>query len=164
MDRTTAGPTTEFAYPAAGSFTAKVAAQDLRGGAGQASAPVTVTPVPAGPGGGEPGQPSIRLPKSGSRGRIRFTVSCALACTVSGKLTLTPRSARQLRLKRRTLRKLTRHLSAAGSRQFTLRLPSKVKRAAARRGRKSVKVVLSINATQVDRQDKTGRRTIRVKL
>ena len=62
VDRTTTQPKTSYAYPAAGSFVASVAAKDFRGGAGKATRTITVTgaagppPGPAGPP-GEPGEP-----------------------------------------------------------------------------------------------------------
>src|SRR5262249_1823841 len=52
VDRTTAGPTTSFAYGAAGRFTTTVAAKDFRGGAGRASAAVA-RPPPRGRGAGD---------------------------------------------------------------------------------------------------------------
>ena len=56
VDRSTDTPTTEFAYGDAGSFTAKVAAKDFRGGAGEATAAVDgdrlSRPPAAGGGGG----------------------------------------------------------------------------------------------------------------
>jgi extracellular elastinolytic metalloproteinase len=160
VDRTTETPTTQFVYETAGSFVAKVAAKDFRGGAGQASAGVTVTAAP----GGRSGAPALTLPKSGRRGKLSFSVTCPLACTVSGKLTLTQRQARALHLKRRTLRKFTRHLKASVARTITISVGSKAKRAARRHGRKSVVAVLAINATQADHQDKTARRTVRIRL
>ena len=71
MDRTTATPTTDFAYGATGSFNPVVRVKDFRGGEGTATTPVTVTaPTPAPPAGPGPPPalgplPSLSLPGPG---------------------------------------------------------------------------------------------------
>ena len=170
VDRSTDTPTTQFAYGTAGSFTAKVAAKDFRGGAGEATAGVTVTGTSGGGGGGggagEPpvGPPNIGLPTSGSGGKVTFGVTCPLECTASAKLTLTQKTARKLHVNRRTLRKLERSVKAGETRRVTISVPSKTKKTAKRRGVKSLQVVLALTVTQADRQDKTGRRTLKIRL
>ena len=104
VDRTTTQPKTSYAYPAAGSFVASVAAKDFRGGAGKASTAVTVTGPPAGPGPGPgpgpagppagpgPGPPatlsplpSFTLPARGPAARSgrASAAPCAAACAPS---------------------------------------------------------------------------------
>ena len=184
VDRTTdVGPRRSSPTPPPGSFTAKVAVKDFRGGAGEGSAPVTVTGGagspgapggPAGPGGGPGGggappapvvAPGVQLPRSGSGGRLRFTVSCPLDCTVSGKLTLTAGQARKLHLKRLTLRRFSRTLKAdreqPDHRQRAGPKPSARPRATAS---SRLTAALAVNATQADHQDKVARRTVRIRL
>ena len=69
VDRSTSTPTTAFAYGDPGSFNAKVAVKDFRGGAGTAGATVTVAPPAPGPAGtpglpGTPGRPPGSRPRS----------------------------------------------------------------------------------------------------
>ena len=61
IDRTTATPTTTFAYARGGDYTARVAVTDFRGGAGTATAPIHVTTNPA----------VGTLPRRGTKGRAR---------------------------------------------------------------------------------------------
>ena len=91
-------------------------------------------------------------------------MTCPLECTASAKLTLTQKTARQLHVNRRTLRKLERSVKAGATRRVTISVPSKTKKTAKRRGVKSLQVVLALTVTQADRQDKTGRRTLKIRL
>ena len=73
VDQTTAGPSVQHAYPAAGTFAAKVGAKDFRGGRGTAGTTVTVAPA-AGPPGGGSTTPTPTTPPSG--GGARPSASC----------------------------------------------------------------------------------------
>ncbi len=79
VDRSTAGPTTSFAYSAAGTCTAKVMAKDFRGGAGTATSPSIAVTGPAGGGGG--GQPraakAAASPGGGGGGQPRAAEAAA---------------------------------------------------------------------------------------
>jgi hypothetical protein len=174
VDRRTAGAVTSFAYGAAGSFTARVAVSDFRGGAGSARAPVTVVAPAAVPPAATPPaavvvpvvipQPTLALPSRGSRGRLSFVVTCAQRCTVAGRLTFAAGQAGPLGFRRRTVRRFRRTLLEPGTHRITLRLPKRVRTAAARRDRRRVVVVLAVNATTESHQDKTARKKVRIAL
>ena len=111
VDRTTDRPTTDFAYGTPGSFTAKVAAKDFRGGAGNASTGVTVAPPASGPPRAARARharrprrlrrlgplPSLTLPSRGTARPIRPSVRCALRCTVRAKLAVSKANGPQAR-------------------------------------------------------------------
>jgi len=179
VDRTTDGPTTEFAYGAAGSYTAKVAAKDFRGGAGNASTGVTVAPPAAGPPGppGAPGAPggstpppalgplpSQTLPARGSGGSIRPSVRCALRCTVRAKLVVSKATARRLGLKKRTLATLTRTLTTTSRTRLRLRVPAKIRRALKRKGVKSIRATLTVTTRHIGGRSKTSKKAVRIRL
>ena len=141
VDRTTATPTTDFAYGVTGSFNAKVAVQDFRGGEGTATTPVTVA-APAGRRAGPATLaplPSLILPRTGRRAAIRPSVRCALRCSVRAQLTVSRTTARRLKLTRRTLVTLKRTLTTTERRRLRLLIPAKVRRAAKRAGFKTIK-------------------------
>jgi hypothetical protein len=83
VDRTTAGPATAFAYAAPGSFSARVAVRDFRGGAGTATRAIRVTRGPR-----------VSVPRRGSRGRLTLRVQCAVDCALRGRLVLPRAQAR----------------------------------------------------------------------
>jgi hypothetical protein len=153
VDRSTTTPTTSFAYAAAGTFTAKVAAKDFRGGAGTATTQIKVTRGPR-----------ITLPSSGSNGAARFRVTCEVRCTATAKLLLSKRLARALGLKSRTVGSVRRTLAQAGSRRLTIKLSSKAKRALRRHHRDRVRATLTLTVRNVDGRSRTAHRTITIKL
>jgi len=160
VDRTTTSAGTTDAYGRAGAFSARVRANDFRGGAGTATATVHVTaaaPSSAGP--------KVRSLKGGTKGRAAFSVACALRCKVSARLTLSKRLAKQLGLKnRRTVGALKRTLAAGSSKQLTIKLTKKAKRALRRHGLNSVKVTLAVTARYPsDGRSASRHRTVRIK-
>jgi hypothetical protein len=176
VDRTTDTATTDFAYATAGSKTAKVAAKDFRGGAGNASTGLTVAPAASGPPGppGPPGGstpptglgpvPSLVLPRRGTGGSIRPSVRCALDCSVRAKLVVSKATARKLRLKKRTLATLTRLVTTTTRTRLRLRVPAKVRTTLKRRGVKSILATLTITAKHIGGRAKTSHRVVRIRL
>jgi hypothetical protein len=155
VDRTTAGGTTTFAFARAGDFTARVRANDFRGGAGTATQKIRVTRAPV----------IAPLPKTGSNGRARFRVTCELSCTVTATLTLSKKLAEQLGLKRtRTVGTVRRTVSAGSSQRLTIRLTRKAKRALRRHDRTSVKATLRAQARYPSNGQSASRhRTVKIK-
>jgi hypothetical protein len=169
VDRTTATPATDFAYGVTGSFNAKVAVTDFRGGQGTATTPVTVvTPAPGPPAGPGPATlaplPSIRLPRTGRRASIRPSVRCALRCSVRAKLTVSRTTARRLKRTKRTLVTLRRTLTTTERRRLRVVIPAKVRRAAKRAGLKTIRATLTVKATYTGGRSKTRRRAVRIRL
>ena len=176
VDRTTDTATTDFAYATPGSKTAKVAAQDFRGGAGNASIGVTVAPPASGPPGppGPPGGstpppalgplPSQTLPARGSGGSIRPSVRCALRCTVRAKLVVSKATARRFGLKKRTLATLTRTLTTTSRTRLRLRVPAKVRTALKRKGVKSIRATLTVTTRHIGGRSKTSKKAVRIRL
>jgi extracellular elastinolytic metalloproteinase len=154
VDRNTTSATTTFAYTRAGDFTARVRANDFRGGAGTASRTVHVT-----------SGPKIRSLKGGTKGRAGFRVTCELRCKVTAKLTLSKKLAKQLGLKKkRTVGTLKRTLAAGSSKRLTIKLTRKAKRALERHDRKSVKVKLAVKARYPsDGRSASRHKTVKVK-
>jgi hypothetical protein len=184
VDRTTDGPVTDFAYTATGSFTARVAAKDFRGGSGTATRAVTVTappalpPGPPGPPGvpGTPGTPggttptpaklpTVLLTRRGTR-QVTFTVTCRRRCDVLGKLTVSLSLARRLGLARGTytLAKVERRLTTTNKQRFTLRLTAKQISAARRLGLSRVEATLTVRATYLNGRRSGNRGPVNIRL
>jgi YD repeat-containing protein len=159
-DRHTAGPVTSFAYGGAGTFTARVHANDFRGGFGAAAATVRVVPAPAvvAP------LPRLSLSRTGTRGRVAFRVTCAARCRVTARLTISRSLARRLHLRSRTVGTLTR--TVTGTRRLTLRvrLSARARRAARRAGLKTVRATLTTRATYADGRSTRSSRKVRIRL
>jgi extracellular elastinolytic metalloproteinase len=175
VDRSTATPTTDFAYATAGAYTPTVAAKDFRGGAGKASTAVTVVAPPSASGPpASPGPPatppalgpvpSLSLPRLGSHGSIRPSVKCAMRCSVRAKVVVSKATARKYRLKRRTLARLTRTLTTTKRVHLRLRVPAKVRAVLKRRGVKSIRATLTITATHLGGRGNTSHRLVRIRL
>ena len=110
IEQTTTAPTTTFAYPRGGDFTASVAAVDFRGGAGKATEAIHVTTAPI----------ASTPPKTGSKGRLRFEVSRDLSRTMTAELTPSKKLAKKLGLKNKwTVGSLRRTLAAGSSERPT---------------------------------------------
>jgi hypothetical protein len=170
VDRSTAGAMTDFAYGAAGRFTAVVRAKDFRGGAGTAAAAVAVAvpappPPPAGPGTSPLAPlPSLSVSRRGTGGAIRPSVRCALRCRVRSKLLVSRKTARRLKLKQRTLATFRRTLTTTTKQRLRLRLPANVRRAVKRAGLKSIRVALTVKATYAGGRSKRLRKVVRIRL
>ena len=123
--RSTAPPstaTTDFAYGAPGSYTAKVAAKDFRGGAGNASTGVTVAAPPpacrssAPPPGSSP--PALSPCRSADAAADPADRRLALRCSVRAKLVREQGDGPQAQAQpKRTLRPRSRGRSTTTSRQ-----------------------------------------------
>jgi hypothetical protein len=171
VDRTTSSPTTTFAYGAPGRFNPVVRVKDFRGGAGTATTPVTVAapgpvaPPPAGPGPSALAPlPSLTLPRTGRAGSIRPSVRCSLRCSVRSTLTVSRKTARRLKLRKRTLVTLRRTLTTTERRRLRIRIPAKVRRAAKRAGLKTIRARLTVRATYSGGRSKTVRRSVRIRV
>jgi hypothetical protein len=155
VEQTTTMPTTTFAYPRGGDFTARVAAVDFRGGTGTASRAMHVTTAPV----------VNKPPRTGSNGRLRFRVSCDLRCTAAAKLTLSTKLAKQLGLKnKRTVGSLRRTLAAGSSKRLTIKLTRKAKRALKRHDRKRVTATVTVTVRYADGRADTAKRKVRIAL
>ncbi len=153
IDVATAGPTVTHAYATAGGRTARVHVDDVAGGSGTATAGVAVqtpsTPPPPLPPAPPPvltkHKPSLTIPRTNRKWRIGVKVRCRDACRLSGKLTISTRQRRQLRLPRRTVATLkTRTIK--GTQRVTLKLTTRTVRALRRHHRGRLTVTLSLKA------------------
>jgi extracellular elastinolytic metalloproteinase len=154
-DRTTTTPTTTFAYVNGGDYTARVQVLDFRGGAGTGAVAIHVTNAPK----------LGTLPKRGTKGRLKFDVSCELQCTTTAKLTLSKKLAKKLGLKKkRTVGSLRRTIAAGDSKRLTIKLTSKARRAIKRHHRKSVKATLTVTVRYADGRRNSAHRTVTIRL
>ena len=143
VDRTTATPSTSFAYGTAGAFTATVAARDFRGGAGLATRAITVT---------RPSRPRIVVPKRGAKGRVAVRVTCAVRCRVTATL----------RVRGKVVQRVRRTVTS--QRRIAVKLPRKVRRAARRRDARTVRATLTVVARYADGRRTTEKRTVRIRV
>jgi hypothetical protein len=108
--------------------------------------------------------PALALPRSGSRGRVRFTVTCDSPCTGRAKLTVSRAVARRLGLgRRRTLASARVRLAAAGRRTFSIRLSRRVVRRMRRAGARRVATSLRVSVADGQGERTTVRRSVRVR-
>jgi subtilisin family serine protease len=97
--------------------------------------------------------PVIKLPRSGTRARVRFTVTCDSACSGSAKLTVSKALARKLGLgRKRTLVVRRISLSQAGTKLYTLKLSRKVTRGMKRTGMRRLKTSLTVSVRDAESQ------------
>ena len=175
-DRSTDGATTDFAYGSGGTFNARVRVRDNGGSTGEASATITVAaappppppaaaPVPPGSYRLPVALPKLTLPRTGTRGQVRFSVRCYARCTLTGKLVLSKATARKLRLKRRTIGTFRRTITrTTATQRITLRITKRLRTIARRRKLKTLTVQLSVKAAYADRRSKSAKRNVRVRL
>jgi extracellular elastinolytic metalloproteinase len=164
VDRTTGGPTTDFAYASAGTFGPRVTANDFEGGGGSAATTVVVkapggTTPPPPPAAG----PSVTISSRGSGGKLRITIKCATACRATGRATISSSLRRKLHLKSRTVATLSARLTTAGTRRLDLKLSSRVRSAMRRHHVRSLRISVRIVAKDANGKSKTARRTATVK-
>jgi hypothetical protein len=116
----------------------------------------TVTPTPT-------AAPQFVLPRSGSKGRTRFTVRCDSACTGGARLTVTRKVAKQLGLgAKRTVGKVRITLTAAGQKRYTVKL---TKKALARmKARHLKRLTTTLRATATDQESQTAAKHATVKI
>jgi hypothetical protein len=177
VDRTTTGATTSFAYPAAGTFAARVAAKDVRGGSGTATRSVTVSAVDGGPGPAPPAtpptttpppaplpRPGLSIPSRGSGGAIRPRIRCFTRCTVRSTFVVSRKTARRLKLGKRRIATFRRTFGTSINRRVRLRLPRKVRRAARRAGLRTLRGRLTVTVRHSGGLSRTARRAVRIRL
>jgi extracellular elastinolytic metalloproteinase len=171
IDRTTSTPSTAFAYPSAGIYTARVLVGDAHGSSGTATRAVSVQ-APAVPGGSSsppqgtpppvPG-PTVRIASRGTRSTLRVTIVCAVACRATGRATIASSLRRKLHLSSRTVASLAASLSNAGTKRIDLKLSSRVRAALRRRHFKSLKLSVRVVVKDAGGRSKTATRTATVK-
>jgi PKD repeat protein len=141
VDATTTSPTAQTTYAKAGSMTATVAARDFVGGTGRASTIVAVTaaraPVKA--------KPSLVLPKSASKGRVKFKVTCRDTCRVGAELRVTARTKRRLHLRSVIVGRLAAR-TFKGTRTLSVAVTQDARRRMLRRHTRKLNVSLRISA------------------
>jgi hypothetical protein len=164
VDRTTAGSSTTFAYPAAGTFHPTVTASDTRGVKGAASTTETVSPKGTPP--PTKHKPKIgKLPKTGKHGKVKFKVTCQSRCKLVATETMSKALKRKLHLSSRTAAKLSRTLKARKSaRTITLTVSKKVRNAAKAHHVKTLKLKLSVSAKTTGLKAAKKSRTVKVRL
>jgi extracellular elastinolytic metalloproteinase len=115
----------------------------------------TVTPKPL-------ARPAFTLRSSAKRSAV-FTVTCAAACSVSGKLTVDARTAKKLRLgKTRVIGTLSRSVKPGKRATLTLSLNLKARRAFQRSKLKSFKATLAVGAHYAGDPAVSPHRTVKI--
>jgi extracellular elastinolytic metalloproteinase len=158
IDRTTGEPAIVTSYANPGGARPTVSVRDYRGGAGVASAALTViapapgTPIlPPGPTvpkrpPPKKATPSLKLPRTGTKGRIRLRVTCKDTCKVSGTLTVSKAVKKRAHLRSTTVRRL-RTLTVKGTKTITIALTADARRRLRRHHLRKVRVALRLTAT-----------------
>jgi extracellular elastinolytic metalloproteinase len=165
----TTNPRQSFTYSSTGTFHPTVTVRDNEGQTDTARRRLDVGPVtspPAGPPAGPPAaskRPTIVLARTGTRGRVRFTVLCDSACAGTAKLTVTRKLARKLGLKRQRVGRVRVRLTRAGQRRFTIKLSKRTLRAMRRAGVRRLVTRLSVTVTDAERQRTARRRSARIR-
>jgi hypothetical protein len=177
----TTGPTTTHAYGSNRSFTAIVTVTDNDGGAEsdsvavQIGPAVTPTPTPSPSPSPSPSptptptptvtptpsaKPVVTISRSGSKGRIRFAVTCDSACSGTAKLSISRTLARKLGLglgRKRTIATRRVRFTTAGTKRYTVRLSRKVVRAMRREHVRRIATTLRVSVR--DAESQTAART-----
>jgi hypothetical protein len=130
-------------------------------------------PPPSGsPPGGQPPPPSgsthpaapvLKLPRSGSRGRVRLTVTCDSPCSGSARLTASHRTAKHLHLRGRTVGSSRIKRTAAGKSTVTVKLTARTLRALRRGHATSLKATLTVTITDGELQRTAAHRQVRIR-
>jgi Zn-dependent metalloprotease len=141
VDRTTAGPSTDFTYMSAGTPTATVAVKDFRGGAGIGAVAMSVAARKA-----PKAKPSLLLPSTGTRGRVRFKVTCRDPCRLTATLTVDRATRRKRHLLSTIVGKLAPR-TVSGTRTLSVTLTRSARTALRRRHVRRVHVTLRAGAT-----------------
>ena len=160
VDQTTADTPTTTSLRDGRALTAEGGAKDFRGGAGTATTTVDVAQPP--PGGQQP--PVLTLSKRGSKGRVRFSVTCDSACAGRAGLTVSRKVAKRLKLRgsRRVGSKVFA-MTTAGTKKFSVRLSARTRRAMRRAKVKRISVRLAVTVTDAERQTRTARATVTIR-
>jgi hypothetical protein len=160
VDRTTAGPTTSFAYASTGTFHPIVAAKDFRGGTGTASTSVTVASKPPTT---PTALPMITIAKSGKKGSFEIRVTCAERCRLSGRLTISKPVAKTLHRKRLTIGTLRRTITSAARKTIRVKLSKAILKAVKTHSVKSLKLKARFTATYAGGRRKTVTRAVKIR-
>ena len=162
IDRSTAEPTTTTTYDRPGTFSPKVFAKDFRGGSGSASTGVLITSGAAPPPASK--RPTLGLPRSGTKGRARFRVTCDSACLGSAELTISRATARKLKLEAPYGRNEAVPVQprADGFRDDQ-DLQVHPAQDATRRSMRTLTVRLRVSATDLEGQRRSASRTVRIR-
>jgi hypothetical protein len=126
-------------------------------------APPSCAPPPPPPGPSNPAAPVLKLPRSGSHGRLRFTFTCDSACSGSARLTVSRRIAKHLHLRGRTVASIRVKRAAAGKSTVTMKLSARTMRALRRAHAASLKAALSVAITDAERQKTASHRQVRIR-
>ena len=160
VDRSTVEPTTTTTYATPGTFSPKVFAK-IRGSSGSASAGVLVTSGAAPPPTSE--RPTLALPRSGTKGRARFRVTCDSACLGNAKVTISRATARKLKLRLRTVGTKRFLFSRARTASVTIKLSRSVMRKMRRARMRTLTIRLRVSATDLEGQRRSASRTVRIR-
>jgi hypothetical protein len=163
IDRSTTGPTTTTSFPAPGAFSPKVVAKDFRGGSGAATTGVLITAPTSPPGSPASRRPSLSLPKSGTKGRARFRVTCDSACLGTAKVTVSKTTAKKLGLKGRTVGTRRFLFSHVRTQRITIKVSKSVLRKLRKAKMRRLGVRLRVTATDLERQTRTASRSLKIR-
>ena len=153
-DRSTEAPTTDYAYPGEGNFTAKVSVNDFRGGAATATQAIEVR---------APRAPVLTLPDRGTGHRVVIEVSCSEPpCQVTGKLKVSDRLARKLDLDKSTIAEFDSQVGTIESTAIAVDVPRRVIKRAREAEREHVRVKTKATATDVNAAATSAKRDARV--
>jgi hypothetical protein len=155
VDRSTAEPTTRTSYATPGTHRLTVMAKDFRGGSGSVTGAVTVQ-------GKLYTKPTVSILGSGRR-YAKVSVACSTSCTVKGKLTISKRLRRKLKLRSRTVGRLAASLPGKGGKVFRLKLTAKsLRRMKARRVR-LVKPVATASVVDAFKAAASAKRVVKIR-
>jgi hypothetical protein len=164
-------PAQSFTYPNAGTFHPRVTVHDNEGQTDTAARTLQVTVAPTTPPPPSTPAPSLAskaptivLARTGTKGRVRFTVRCDSACAGTARLTITRKLAKKLGLgRRRTVGSLRVRLTAAGQKRFTIKLTKKTLRAMRRAGVRRLTTSLTVTVTDAEHQRAAKGRGTRIR-
>jgi hypothetical protein len=132
------------------------------------AAPATPAPAPAPGSGSAPTQavarPTGSIATSRVRGRATVTVGCAIACRATATMTVSRATARRLRLGSTRLARVTRNLTGAGRRTFSLNVGSTTLRRIRARGVRTLTATVAVAIRDDRGQTRTVRRAVRVRI
>ena len=126
------------------------------------SPPSGQPPPPSSP--SHPAAPFLKLPRSGSRGRVRLTVTCDSPCSGSARLTASRRTAQHLHLRGRTVGSTRIKRTGAGKSTVTVKLTARTLRALRRGHATSLKATLTVTLTDGEQQRTAAHRQVRIRL
>jgi hypothetical protein len=129
---------------------------------GPPSTPPSGQPPPPSP--THPAAPVLKLPRSGSRGRVRPTVTCDSPCSGSARLTASRRTAQHFHLRGRTVGSTRIKRTGAGKSTLTVKLTARTLRALRHGHATSLKATLTVTITDGERQRTAAHRQVSIRL